>query len=346
MKARFQSAVLVIAVLAVVGSPRILASPEDDAKAAAIMKQVREALGGEAKLASLQALSLRAEFRREATAPIPGGGATFVMMGGGGSLSGGGQVSGTLAIDISFPDKFYREESSTGGLSLNRIDGFEGDRPFLDITSNSPGTRIMASPPADDPERVKAALKRTNTDLARLLLGLVAGTHAAMPVTYAYAGQAESPDTVADMIDVTGPNDFKARLFIDQKTDLPLMLTYVEQERQPVRMTMPRGEREGHASDAPRHAPAPGAAGLPPGLDHLSPEQRAALEKRIEAAQAAPPKMVEYRMFFSDYREVGGLRLPHEISRATAEKTTEDWQVKEYKVNPDIKADRFKVGAK
>jgi hypothetical protein len=345
MKAKLQSAVVAIAVLAA-GTPlRILASAKDDAKAAGIMKQAREALGGDAKLASLKALSMRAEFRREPMAAM-GGGGTFVVMGGGGSLGGGGQITGTLAIDVSFPDKFYREESSTGGMSLTRIDGFEGGRPFVDITSNSPGTRVMANAPAGDPERTKAALKRAHADLARLLLGLVAGTHAGMPVTYAYAGEAESSDTVADVIDVTGPGDFKARLFIDQSTHLPLMLTFVEPERRPIRMTAPPGHGQAGESGAPRQAPAPVAAGAPPSLDQLPPEQRAEIEKQIQAAQATPPKLIEYRMFFSDYRDVGGVRLPYQISHATAEKTTEEWDVKEYKVNPNIKADRFKVGAK
>jgi hypothetical protein len=56
--------------------------------------------------------------------------------------------------------------------------------------------------------------------------------------------------------------------------------------------------------------------------------------------------MIEYRMFFADYRAVNGVMLPHQISRATPEKTVEQWDVREYTVNPTIKADRFKVGAK
>lgn len=346
MKARFHTAVVATAVLAAGTSPQIVASSNDDAKAAGIMKLARAALGGEEKLASLKALSLRAEFRRELTGPGPGGGGGMVvMMGPGGSMSGNGQVSGTLAIDVAFPDKFYREESSTGGMSLTRIDGFEGDRPFADIASNSPGTRIMASNPAEDPVRSKAALKRSNAELARLLLCLIAGTHAGMPVTYAYAGQAESSDTVAEVIDVTGPDDFKARLFIDAATHLPLMLTYVEPEPRAIRMTVP--PRHGGGSEpGPTRRTAPGGANPQQALEHLSPEQRAEIDKQIAAAQASPAKLTEYRMFFSNYQKVGGLSLPHHISRATADKTTEEWEVKEYQVNPEIKADRFRVGTK
>jgi hypothetical protein len=50
-------------------------------------------------------------------------------------------------------------------------------------------------------------------------------------------------------------------------------------------------------------------------------------------------------VFFTDYREVAGLQLPHHITCGTADKTTEEWEIKSYKVNPTLKADRFKVGS-
>jgi hypothetical protein len=341
-----------IATLVPVGTALVVANSGSDAKAAEVMKAARQALGGEEKLSGLKGLSLRAEFRRDLSGPFSGGGGarTFVIMGGGGGDSGG-QLMGSIAIDVLFPDKFYREETGSGPLAMTRVDGFDGDRPFLDVSSNSPGMRVMADRPADDPARAKAALKRGNTDLARLLLGLVAGSHAGMPVTYAYAGEAESAETVADVIDVTGPDDFKARLFIDSTSHLPLMLTFVEPESRPVRMMT-------RSHDG---APPSNAGGAPPGTRtvtrsgsgpdkpsdpaQLTPEQRAEMDKLIAEAEATPPKLVEHRMFFADHREVGGILLPHRLSRATAGKTTEEWEIKDYKVNPNIKADRFKVGS-
>ena len=79
-------------------------------------------------------------------------------------------------------------------------------------------------------------------------------------------------------------------------------------------------------------------------MANLTPEQRAEIDKHMKEAAATPPKMIEYRMFFADYREVSGISLPHRITRSTGEKTTEEWEIKDYKVNPNIKADRFKVG--
>ena len=101
---------------------------------------------------------------------------------------------------------------------MTRTEGFEGARPFVEMVPNSPGMRVMADNPAQDPARAKAALKRSNVELARLMLGLVGSTQPGFPVTYTYAGEAESPDGKAHIIDVNGPEDFKARLFIDTQT--------------------------------------------------------------------------------------------------------------------------------
>ena len=100
---------------------------------------------------------------------------------------------------------------------MTRTEGFEAARPFLEVAPNSPGMRIQVDNPAADPARAKAALKRSQTELARLLLGLTGGTQPGFPVTYAYGGQAESPDGKADIIDVTGPTTSRLRLFVDSR---------------------------------------------------------------------------------------------------------------------------------
>ena len=77
----------------------------------------------------------------------------------------------------------------------------------------------------------------------------------------------------------------------------------------------------------------------------LTPEERAELEKQMKEAEATPPKLVEYRLFFSDYRKVDGVMLPFRVARGLGAKTVEEWDVTSYKVNPAFKADRFKVGS-
>jgi hypothetical protein len=349
MSSRTELVATVVLVVTIAANVTLALRAGGDQKADEVMAAARKALGGEQKILVVKSLSLRAEYRREMSGPGMGGGGgtTFVMMGGGGgSVGGGGQMTGKIEIDLELPDKYLRSDIGTSGFAITRTEGFEASRPFVEVAANSPGVRVQSDNPATDPVRAKAALRRSNGELARLMLGLVAGTHPSFPVTYTYAGQAESPDGKADVVDVAGPEDFKVRLYVDAASHLPLMLTYVEPEPRMVTRTM---SRDGASGASGGHVVAPGggaAAQLPA---NLTSEQRAEIEKKMREAEAeaekTPRKMIEYRLFFSEYREVDGLSLPHRIARGTGDKTTEEWDIKSYKVNPSFKADHFKIGS-
>jgi len=72
-----------------------------------------------------------------------------------------------------------------------------------------------------------AARKRTFTDIfARFSLAFTLSAPANFPVSFVYGGRAETPSGLADALDGIGPGDFSVRLFIDQKTHMPLMMNY------------------------------------------------------------------------------------------------------------------------
>ena len=336
------------------------AQAQADAKAAAVIADMRKALGGEQKIAALKGLSLRADYRREMSAGPMGGGAggggTFIMMAGPGGGPGGGpaQMTGKIEIDLDLPERYLRSDIGSGMIAITRTEGFEGTRPFVEVVGNNPGMRITADNPAADPARAKLALRRSNAELARLMLGVVGGTQPNFPSSFTYAGVAESADGKAHMLDVAGPEDFKVRLYVDTESNLPLMLTYMEAEPRMVMRTMTRdgggreggrGQAAGHEGGAPVVTTGGGRTVIGRGNAELSPEQQAELDKARKEAEAAPPKMIEYRLFFSDYRKVDGISMPHRIARGTGATTTEEWDVTSYKVNPSFKADRFKVGS-
>ena len=72
---------------------------------------------------------------------------------------------------------------------------------------------------------LRTRMMQAKQDFARLLLGMFAGTTPAFPVTYSYVGQAEAPQGKADVIDVKGPANFAARLFVADN-GLPIMLSW------------------------------------------------------------------------------------------------------------------------
>jgi hypothetical protein len=296
-----------------------IAAQED--KGNQIMGQARKALGGEPRLNAVRALSLRAGYQREMSLPgMTGGGRATMMINGGPPVGDNSQITGELEIDIELAGKYIKVDTSTGFMAMTRTEGFEGDRPFAHAAAANPGMRIQIDRPGDDPARAKQALQRNRAEVARLLLGILGSTQSEFPVTYTYAGIAESADGKADMIDVKGSEGFAARLFLDVQTHLPLMLTYTAPEPRMVMRTVERGS-------------------TPPAAE----TERERLDAERRQAEAAPQKMIEYRIFFSDYRDVGNLSLPHKIARGTAQKTTEEWEIKSYKINPTLKADRFKV---
>jgi hypothetical protein len=318
------------------------AEAQADAKAASVIAEMRKALGGDQKLAAIKGLSLRADYRREMSAMAGGGGGNMMIMvtggGPGAPAHGSSQSTGKIEIDLDLPDRYLRSDVGATGLAMTRTEGFEGARPFLELVPNNPGVRVQADNPAKDPERAKAALRRSSTELARLLIGLTGAAQPGFPVTFSYGGQAESPDGKADVIDASGPDGFKLRMFVDVETHLPLMMTYFEPEPRMVTRTMTR--------DGAARGSAPAAVNAPAGnVPGLTPEQQAELDKQRKEAAAAPVKMIEQRLFFSDHRKVDGVSLPHRIARGTAEKTTEEWDVTSVKLNPSFKADRFKIGS-
>ena len=161
-------------------------------------------------------------------------------------------------------------------------------------------------------------------------------------------GQAESPDGKADVIDVKGEGGFSAKLFIDAQTHLPLMLSWMDKE--PITMMVGPG-----GTVTAGGAPAAGAAGggnatftrversggAPP-----TPEEREKMMKDIEARRKeaeAKARTVEYRLYYGDYKTVGGVQLPHRIQRSIDGKPTEEMIFDTIKVNPKIDAKKFQV---
>ena len=51
--------------------------------------------------------------------------------------------------------------------------------------------------------------------------------------------------------------------------------------------------------------------------------------------------MVEFTLFFDDWRDVGGIRFPHKLRRAMGGATNEEWTVGKVKVNPKIDPKKF-----
>jgi hypothetical protein len=278
------------------------------------------------------------------------------------------QMSSTIEMFLEMPDKFLRSEVSTGMMNMTMNTGFNGDRAFVPaggsmgaggamIFRMGPGGPMAGPPGAGGPEAVKptpeqleemnkVALRNSRAELSRMMLGWFAMAHPSLQAQYTYAGEAESPDGKAYVIDVKNPDGFAARLFVDQNNYLPLMVTY--QGRQPRVVTAggpggPAATATGAAATATTHTAQPAQA------RQMTEEERKQMEGDIEkrlAAEIAKQPTVEFSLFFDDWREVDGVRFPHKMRRAIAGETNEEWTISKVKLNPKIDAKKFAVDGK
>jgi hypothetical protein len=68
---------------------------------------------------------------------------------------------------------------------------------------------------------------------------------------------------------------------------------------------------------------------------------RAEAEKQIQEMQRTPPVMVDYTVFFDEWRETDGVKFPFKMRRAMSSETTEEWTVTKVKMNPKVDPKRF-----
>jgi hypothetical protein len=187
--------------------------------------------------------------------------------------------------------------------------------------------------PAPDPRRARvAALKQ---EYARLALGLFAAS-TSYPLTFSYAAMAEAPQGQADVLDVKGEGNFALRYFINRETHLPIMVTWTTPPTNVI-VTVPG--QPPPKSIAPGAVvvtgPAAPAVGAPKEETDKYTKEVLALRTK---AQATP---VEHRLYFADYRDVDGVRLPHRLRRAIGAETTEETTFDRFRLNSRIDPRKF-----
>jgi hypothetical protein len=74
----------------------------------------------------------------------------------------------------------------------------------------------------------------------------------------------------------------------------------------------------------------------------MSPEDMAKMQQAMAEAEAAR-KTVEYRMYYSNFKAVGGVKMPHTLQRSIDGKPTEETTFEQIKVNPKIDKQKFAV---
>jgi len=325
---------------------------------AAVLTEMRQALGDTKKIDAVKSLSAEGSLRR--------------VMGQGDQAT---ERTSEVELFVVLPNQYQRLERfqlpnapvnmpqpPRIATTLNGEDAWVGAIDPMPAGVNmrfgdGPGGRGgpgggPGGPGGDSPNRARVV----KHEYFRTLLGVLPTATALNGLTIAHAGVAEAAEGQADVLEARGPDNFLARLFIDKQTHLPLMMTYVGMD--PRRMMMMRTmtrPRDGARGDGQRAGERPGDASkpgepekAPPAEGQRQQGQRQEGERRPDAEGQRPdgererPQPVEITWFLADYKAVDGVMLPHRLSRSVDGSTFEEWEIKKYKLNPTIDPEQFK----
>ena len=323
-----------IVIIGLAAEALVIGQGQDASK---VLSLVREALGGDKKLEAVKTLAVTgrsAKVSGESTAPAT-----------------------DFEIALELPDKYMKKEvvATIGTSTIARTSGFNGEG-LIEAMDTPPslggGGMVMrfggpgGAMPGATPTPEQTAMMHTNAlqaaheEFARLTLGMFATSFSGFPLEFSYAGQAESPDGKADVIGVKGSNDFQARLFVDSTSHLPLMLSWMAKE--PLVMRNMSGPGRGNTGTG-----GGGANVVQFGAGQsMTPEQRDQMMKdlqdRMKEAEANR-RTVEYRIYYSDYQDVSGVKLPFKLQRSIDGKPSEELTLEKVKVNQKIDPKKFEV---
>jgi hypothetical protein len=307
-------------------SAQVMVGAQGD-QAQTVLSAMRDALGGEQKINALKSLSAEGTYRR---------------------TMGERDISGDYELSLQFPDKFQQVDQftlPTGMPGPRIVRTYNGTIGWIDaptggfrmggggmnvMVAPAPGPGAGAPPPPPPPPgggdqpaqggqrgpggpggpggRRGDPTSMIRADFYRAVLSVLPVAQGVSGLTFTHAGQAESNDGTADVLDVKGEG-FTARLFVDSKTHLPLMLTYMAPQ---MRAFTRRPD------DTPE-----------------------TIRQRMEEERAKPPQFVENSVFFSEHKKVDGVLLPHRLTRSVDGKTTEEIEIKKYKANPTLDPQMF-----
>jgi len=330
-------------------------SAEAQAKGASLLTEARKALGGDDRVKAVKTLQLNGTFRRAA---------------------GNNTLEGDVEIFLEPPSKYRRNESTgiAGGPIVERTEALNGtevwDRNSGGIggfggggfrgfgggggggrgriadgaAGQAPGGAQPGQPQPQqiDPERLRDAQRRQRqAEVGRLLLTLLLTPEG----TVAWVGTAESPDGTADVIEVTPAQGAPSRVFLDTGTHMPLMITTTAGGGRGGRPGggAAGGGRTGRrgGGDAPAGAAGAGPPAAPPTSAPGQPQPSTDAPARRGGGAQGPPQPLTIETHLSEYKAVGGIKLPHLVTRGVNGQTNEEWVVKNYKINQTFKGNTF-----
>lgn len=298
-----------------------------------VLADMRAALGGADKVAAVRTLTAVGKSAR--------------------TNQNGATTEGEIELAMELPDKYVARSvvANMGNMSVYRNAGFNGSGVINEMETppnlmgggmmivrqagSGPGNTMTPEQKAANDQRMLLSAKK---DFARMTVGMFGSSFDAFPVEFSYAGQADAPDGKAHVIAVKGADNFDAKLFIDMKTNLPLMLSWSDKEPLVMTQSINRGGGPGGTQ-----VMSGGGTFTTRGGGQAPTEEEIKKMQDDMAAREAARKTVEYRMYYSNFKAVNGVLLPHTLQRSVDGKPSEETTFEQIKVNPKIDKQKFAV---
>jgi hypothetical protein len=301
------------------------------AKAEEILKQARAAIGSESKFKGLQTLSAQGTARN-----------TFGQM----------QVESELELEFSMPDKVRISNISPQGTRIRAYNAGTIWNDFIPGVGGGGfggpgggrGNVFMGGGPGGPGGANNPMAAYMQTQQRREYIQILMAWFLAPPAgtTFTFVGEAPGPEgSKLNVIDAKTSDGITTRLYFNQENHQLIGLSY---KAKSMRMGMGnRGPGQGGQGRQGQPGGQGGQGGQQGQRREPTPEELAQREQRMkemaEAFEKSPD--VDYRWAFSDYKSVGGLNLPHRLTKIEAGTPNEEWEISKYKVNPKLAPDRF-----
>jgi hypothetical protein len=233
-------------------------------------------------------------------------------------------LKGKVEFAFLFPDKFRKREkgNDVAGWPYDRYQIVNGQEAWLYPPPPAPSTRksrMVVS--VDDAERsYEQQAQAARADLTLYALSWLLRPLPTYPVELSYEGEVDDVAGRAHVIGIKGPDGFAAVLLLDWQTYRPLTMLYVTVS--PV--------REEIVVSAV-------------GFNRRYIAQTFARARREAAARTRPPRRVEVRINFSDYRAVQGLLLPHRLTTLRNGQAAEEMEISDFVLNRPISLQKFEA---
>ncbi len=323
----------------------VSALAQSDAKAEEIIKQARAAIGSESKFKNLQTLSAEGTVRQS---------------------FGDRQMESQLELEMMLPDKIRISQVQQFGTTIRGFDGSKFWNDFIPgVGMGGGGNFAMRGGPGGGPGGGGAnnpmfnyMQQQQQREMIQILLGWFLAPPASTGTQFKFVGEAPGPEgTKLNVVDAKTSDGIATRLYFEQESHRLIGLSYkaknLRRGGQGGQGRGPGGQQGGQAAQAGGNRPPQTAGGQTGGQAggqgqgqqqgqrrEITAEERERRMKEFQEQFDKAPE-VDYRWAFDEYKSVGGLNLPHRLTKIEAGTPNEEWEISKYKANPKIAADKF-----